>query len=186
MEKPQRSVCVFCGSRDGARAHYRQAAEDTGALLARNGWRLIFGAGDRGIMGAVASATRAAGGTTLGVIPEHLLGQERGMLREADMIVTETMHERKKVMFVNADAVVILPGGAGTLDEFFEGLTWVQIGLMSKPIIVVNTDGYWDNLILLLDRIIDEGFADRSLRDHLTIVDDTRGLEAALKTRFDP
>ena len=184
MEKRHISVCVFCGARDGARPSYHAEAVETGACLARNGWRLIFGAGDRGIMGAVAEATRAAGGQTLGVIPQHLLGQERAVGTAADMIVTETMHERKKVMFVNADAVVILPGGAGTLDEFFEGLTWAQLGLHSKPIFIVNTEGYWDNLILLLDRIIEEGFADASLRDFLNIVDDTRGLEAGLRAKF--
>ncbi|MEL7344760.1 MAG: TIGR00730 family Rossman fold protein [Pseudomonadota bacterium] len=184
MQQAQISVCVFCGARDGAQDAYRTAAVETGQCLARNDWRLVYGAGDRGIMGAVAQSTREGGGRTLGVIPTHLMGQERLLGTAPDVIVTETMHERKKVMFMNADAVVILPGGAGTLDEFFEGLTWAQIGLHKKPIFIVNTDGYWDSLILLLDQIIAEGFADASLRDYLSIVDDARGLEAGLRARF--
>ncbi len=185
MENPLISVCVFCGSRDGAKPAYREVALETGDLLARKGWRLVFGAGDKGIMGAVADATRAAGGSTLGVIPTHLLGHERRVGAAPDLIITETMHERKKVMFTNSDAVVILPGGAGTLDEFFEGLTWAQLGLHSKPIFVVNTNGYWTKLIELLDHLIAEGFADPSLRDFVFVVADTQELETALAAHFD-
>ena len=104
-----------------------------------NGWRLVFGAGDVGLMGEVAAATHSAGGPTLGVIPVHLLGRERSRARHCRaLIVTEDMHERKKVMFMNSDAVVVLPGGAGSLDEFFEVLTWAQIGLHGKPILLLD------------------------------------------------
>ncbi len=175
-----RSVCVFCGSRQGVNRAHVIAAHATGAMLARNGWRLVFGAGDVGLMGAVAEAASHAGAETLGVIPVHLLGRERTGRDRARMVVTEDMHERKKVMFMNSDAVVVLPGGAGSLDEFFEVLTWAQIGLHAKPILLLDVDGYWQPLLRLLDHVIAEGFADPSLKRHFRPVPDVPSLEAAL------
>lgn len=163
MTTPRFSICVYCGARPGQNPAYMAAAQALGALIGQNDWRLVFGAGDRGIMGAVADAARAAGAETLGVIPTHLIGQEMN-LRRSDQIITETMHERKKVMFMNADAVAVLPGGAGSLDEFFEVLTWAQLGLHEKPIVLVNIEGYWDALVALIENVIDQGFADESLR----------------------
>ncbi|NRB01478.1 MAG: TIGR00730 family Rossman fold protein [Rhodobacteraceae bacterium] len=163
------SVCVYCGSRFGERPAYRLAAEELGQALAEAGWRLVYGAGDVGLMGAVANATQAAGGTTLGVIPTHLLDREVGKRDLTQFVATETMHERKKVMYVNADAIVVLPGGAGSLDEFFEVLTWRQLGLHDKPIVLVNTDGYWDPLVGLIDHVVAEGFADASVRAFVTV-----------------
>ena len=139
--------------------------------LARQGWRLVYGAGDVGLMGEVARAAQAAGGDTFGVIPEHLVRLEVGKTDLTAYVVTETMHERKKVMFMNADAVVVLPGGAGSLDELFEALTWAQLGLHKKPILVLNTAGYWAPLLALIEQVIDQGFADASLFDLLTVVD---------------
>jgi uncharacterized protein (TIGR00730 family) len=149
-------------------------------MLARNGWRLVFGAGDVGLMGEVAKAAMAAGAPTLGVIPVHLLGRERQARDRAQMVVTEDMHERKKVMFMNSDAVVVLPGGAGSLDEFFEVLTWAQIGLHGKPILLLDVEGYWQPLVGLVDHVIAEGFADASLKRHFQTVPDVPALEAAL------
>ena len=163
------SVCVYCGSRFGERPAYRLAAEELGQALAEAGWRLVYGAGDVGLMGAVANATQAAGGTTLGVIPTHLLDREVGKRDLTQFVATETMHERKKVMYVNADAIVVLPGGAGSLDEIFEVLTWRQLGLHDKPIVLVNTDGYWDPLVGLIDHVVAEGFADASVRAFVTV-----------------
>lgn len=157
------SVCVYCGSRPGGNPAYAQAARRLGAEIAANGWRLIYGAGDVGLMGAVAEATTEAGGAALGVIPAHLLDREAPRGIPGDRIVTETMHERKKVMLVNADAVAVLPGGAGSLDEFFEALTWAQLGLHRKPIVLVNIDGFWDPLVALVDHVIAQGFANGSL-----------------------
>ncbi len=174
------SICVYCGSRPGARPAYLAAAEATGAMLARNGWRLVYGAGDIGLMGAVARSTQAAGGETFGVIPVHLLDREVGKRDLDRFVITETMHERKKVMFMNADAVVVLPGGAGSLDEFFEALTWRQLGLHSKPIFLLDTEGYWSKLISLVDHVIDEGFADASLKHFVTPVADVAALETRL------
>lgn len=158
-----RSICVYCGSRDGALPAYARAAETLGRAIAKRGWRLVYGTGDVGLMGRVARTVQAEGGETFGVIPTHLLQLEVGKRDLTRFVVTETMHERKKVMFMNADAVVVLPGGAGTLDEFFEVLTWRQLGLHDKPIVLLNVDGFWDPLLALLAGIVDAGFADRSL-----------------------
>ncbi len=174
------SVCVYCGSRDGGDPAYAKAAEETGAMIARNGWRLVYGAGDVGLMGRVARATQAGGGDTFGVIPQHLLKWEVGKADLTTFIITETMHERKKVMLMNADAVVVLPGGAGSLDEFFEALTWRQLGLHSKPIYLLNTNGYWDPLIALHNQIIEQGFAEASLMDFVTVVRTLADLSSAL------
>ena len=149
-----KSICVYCGSRNGSNPAYLQDATDTGAMIARNGWRLVYGAGDVGLMGAVARATQAAGGKTFGMIPTHLMRLEVGKGDLDSFVITETMHERKKVMIMNADAVVMLPGGAGSLDEFFEALTWRQLGLHEKPIVLLNTNGYWDPLAGLIDHVI--------------------------------
>lgn len=184
MSPTTKSVCVYCGSRHGGRPAYAQAARDTGALLAARGWRLVYGAGDVGLMGEVARATQAAGGQTFGVIPEHLFRREVGKRDLTAFVVTETMHERKKVMYMNSDAIVVLPGGGGSLDEFFEVLTWRQLGLHAKPIIVLNTEGYWDPLIATLDRIVEEGFADASLRGFVQVVADVPAMAAALGAAF--
>ena len=165
------SVCVFCGSRAGSTPRYSDDAEALGRGLAENGWRLVYGAGDVGLMGTVARSAQAAGGETFGVIPEHLVRREVGKSDLTSYVVTETMHERKKVMFMNCDAVVVLPGGAGSLDELFEVLTWRQLGLHDKSIVILNTDGYWDPLLVLLEHIVEQGFAGRDVIDALTVVD---------------
>ncbi len=165
MSQSPFSVCVYCGSRAGTHPAYLDAARATGAAIAAQGWRLVYGAGDIGLMGAVAEAASSAGAPTLGIIPTHLLDREAPRRAFGDRIITETMHERKKVMFMNADAVIVLPGGAGSLDEFFEVLTWAQLGLHAKPIVLVNVQGYWDPLLALLDHVIAQGFADPSVRD---------------------
>jgi len=174
------SLCVFCGSRPGARPAYAGAAQALGAAIARNGWRLVYGAGDVGLMGEVARAAIGAGAASLGVIPQHLLRRERGSRDLAALVITEDMHERKKVMFMNSDAVVVLPGGAGSLDEFFEVLTWAQIGLHGKPILLVDVEGYWQPLTALIDHVIAEGFADATLRGLFRVVADVAALETAL------
>jgi len=151
-------------------------------MLARKGWRLVYGAGDVGLMGRVARAAQSTGGETFGVIPEHLMKWEVGKTDLSTFIVTETMHERKKVMLMNADAVVVLPGGAGSLDELFEALTWRQLGLHDKPVFILNTNGYWDPLLDLMKHVIDQGFADASLLNYAAVIADVSALETALGT----
>jgi len=178
---PPFSVCVYCGSRPGTDPAYLEAARDAGAGIAGQGWRLVYGAGDVGLMGAVAQAATDAGAPTLGIIPTHLLDREapRGIF--GDRIITETMHERKKVMFMNADAILVLPGGAGSLDEFFEVLTWAQLGLHTKPIVLLNINGYWDPLLALMDHVIAQGFADPSMRDFFHSAASVDGVITSLK-----
>ena len=177
---PPKSVCVYCGSRMGTHPSYAADADNLGTALARNGWRLVYGAGDVGLMGTVARSAQTAGADTFGVIPQHLVDWEVGKTDLTTYVVTETMHERKKVMFMNCDAVVVLPGGAGSLDELFEVLTWRQLGLHEKPIFLVNTNGYWDPLIQLLNHVVSQGFADKSLLDFISVVADAAETEAAL------
>jgi uncharacterized protein (TIGR00730 family) len=187
MTSPNASVCVFCGSRPGKDPAYEADAQAVGTLLAERDWQLVYGAGDVGLMGTVARAAQAAGGATFGVIPTHLLSLEVGKRDLSSFVVTENMHERKKVMFMNSDAVVVLPGGAGSLDEFFEVLTWRQLGLHEKPVVLLNTGGYWGPLLALMQHVISEGFADASLLDYVIVADDVasmaRSLDAALSSR---
>lgn len=175
------SICVFCGARAGRNPAHAVAARAFGQRIAAEGWRLVYGAGDVGLMGEVARAATAAGGAAMGVIPAHLIGAERGRRDLAHLVVTEDMHERKKVMFMNSDAVVVLPGGAGSLDEFFEVLTWAQIGLHRKPVFLLDSAGYWQPLLALIEHVIAEGFADPSLRALFQICPSVEALAAALK-----
>lgn len=180
----KKSVCVFCGSRLGADPAYVRDAETLGTGLAEAGMRLVYGAGDVGLMGTVARAVQDAGGDTFGVIPQHLVDWEVGKTDLTSYIVTETMHERKKVMFMNCDAVVVLPGGAGSLDELFEVLTWRQLGLHEKPVFIVNSNGYWAPLMALLHHVVDSGFADAAVLDYITEVADAPAALTALRRAF--
>jgi len=176
----QASICVFCGSRSGKQPEFEQAAKEFGHRFSANGWRLVYGAGDVGLMGAVARTVQAGGGDAFGVIPTHLLQKEQGKVDLTRFVVTENMHERKKVMFMNSDAIVILPGGPGTMDEFFEVLTWRQLGLHKKPILVLDVGGYWQPLLALMDSIIEQGFADASMLEYFQAVSTVDELEAKL------
>ena len=133
------------------------------------------------MMGAVARAAQEGGAPTMGVIPAHLVTREREELDLDRLVITENMHERKKVMFMNSDAVVALPGGAGSLDEFFEVLTWAQLGLHRKAIILLNIGGYWNKLIGLIDHVVAEGFADQSLREFVTVADSVADTVKAIR-----
>lgn len=177
-----KSVCVFCGSRPGHDPVHAAAACELGGALARAGLRLVYGAGDVGLMGEVARAAQAAGGATFGVIPQHLLAREVGRRDLSTFVVTETMHERKKVMFMNADAIVTLPGGPGSLDELFEALTWRQLGLHAKPVYLLNVAGYWNPLLHLLEHIVAQGFAEASFLDFLESYDTAPALVARLRS----
>jgi uncharacterized protein (TIGR00730 family) len=175
------SICVFCGARSGSRPGYAAAAHALGAAFGAENWRLVYGAGDLGLMGEVARAAQAAGAATMGVVPTHLMTREMSKRDLGQFVITEDMHERKKVMFMNSQAIVVLPGGAGSLDEFFEVLTWAQIGLHRKPIFLLDVEGYWQPLIGLLAHIVAEGFAEPSLLSQVTVVGEVPALIAALR-----
>ena len=177
-----KSICVFCGARMGNNPAFEQAAQDLGEILAKNSWRLVYGAGDIGLMGAVANSALASGASTFGVIPEHLMQREVGKQDVDRFIVTDDMHSRKKLMFINSDAVVLLPGGAGSLDEFFEVLTWAQLGLHSRPIIVANIEGYWQPMLTMVDHVIASGFADASLRSLFCVTHTVDEIETLLRS----
>ena len=177
-----KSICVFCGARMGNNAAFEQAARDLGDVLAKNAWRLVYGAGDVGLMGAVADSAQASGAATFGVMPEHLMQTEVGKRDLDRFIITDDMHSRKKLMFINSDAVVLLPGGAGSLDEFFEVLTWAQLGLHSRPSIVANIEGYWQPMLDMVDHVIASGFADASLRSLFCVTQTVDEIEAVLRS----
>ncbi|HHX91546.1 MAG TPA: TIGR00730 family Rossman fold protein [Paracoccus sp.] len=184
MPSPSASVCIFCGARAGTDPQLAEIARETGKMLARENWRLVYGAGDIGLMGEVAKATQAAGGQAFGVVPQHLMRREVARRDLSTLVITETMHERKKVMFTNSDAIVVLPGGAGTLDEFFEVLTWAQIGLHEKPVVLLDTQGFWRPLLALIEHVVAQGFADPSLRELFTTAPDLPSLTATLRARL--
>jgi len=153
------SVCVYCGSSFGHVSRHRERAARLGRVLAERGLTLVYGGGGVGLMGALAQACLAAGGTVIGVLPRFLMRKERGLRALTRLEVVDSMHARKERMFELADAFIVLPGGFGTLDETFEVLTWKQLGLHDKPIVLVDSDGYWRPLRALMDRIVEDGFA---------------------------
>ena len=161
---------------------FGQAALDLGQIIGRNAWSLVYGAGDTGLMGAVAKGANTSGAKNFGVIPEHLINREVSSASPNQFIVTDDMHSRKKLMFMNSDAVVLLPGGAGSMDEFFEVLTWSQLKLHSKPIIVANIKGYWKPMISLIDHVITSGFADPGMRDLFCVAQTVAEVEATLRS----
>lgn len=159
-----RSLCVFCGSRLGADPAYEAEARRLGRLLAESSVRLVYGAGSTGIMGAVADACLGAGGHVIGVVPGFLVDREVAHDDLSERIVVPDMHTRKARMFELSDAFCVLPGGIGTLEEAFEMATWKQLGRHGKPLLVLNVNGYWDELLALVDKTISGGFADESTR----------------------
>ena len=164
------SLCVFCGARFGNDPAARDLATRLGELLAREKITLVYGGGGVGLMGLLANAVLKAGGKAIGIIPTFLLKREAGHPALTETVVVETMHERKLKMFERSDAIVVLPGGIGTLEEFFEVLSWRTLGLHAKPIVIVDAGGYWKPLSDLLHSVVDGGFADRTHLDHVAFV----------------
>jgi uncharacterized protein (TIGR00730 family) len=152
------SVCVFCGSSLGANPVFREAAAALGRVIANRKLRLVYGGGNVGLMGGVADAALAAGGEVVGVIPRALGAREVAHQGLTDLILVETMHDRKARMADLADAFVAMPGGYGTFEEFCEMLTWTQLGIQAKPCGLLNVNGYYDPLLALFDRAATEGF----------------------------
>lgn len=163
------SVCVYCGSRHGASPRFTEAARDIGRLIGERGWQLVYGGGNVGLMGEVADATLAAGGTVVGVIPQRLLDKEVGHRGLTELHVVGTMHERKQKMAERADAFVALPGGIGTLEELFEVWTWRHIGYHDQPIGLLNVDGFYDPLLAFLARTQEAGFTDAGQQGMLAV-----------------
>ena len=171
MTPLQRSICLYCGSRTGRNPIYVREARMLGVELAGAGYALVYGAGDLGLMGETARAAQSAGARVTGFIPRHLYELEVGKQDIHALIVTETMHERKKLMLGNADAVIALPGGPGTLDELIEVLTWRHLGLHQKSVFLLNTNDYWGPLLALIDHMVAEGFVGAQFHDYLKVVE---------------
>lgn len=165
-----RSLCVYCGSKKGVNPVFEQTAHNLGKAMAENSVELIYGGGRIGIMGVISDAVLNAGGHVQGVIPESLLQREVGHTGIQHLHVTEDMHTRKALLEKLSDAFLILPGGFGTLDELFEILTWKQLGFHSKPIMIFNVDGYFDQLIAFINTSIENKFVVEENRDLIKII----------------
>lgn len=175
-------VCVFCGSSRGARSAYEEAAQQLGLALARRGVGLVYGGGHLGLMGALADATMAAGGEVIGVIPQALVAKELAHNGVADMRIVGSMHERKALMAELSDAFITLPGGFGTLEEFFEVLSWAQLGLHGKPCGILNVAGFYDMLLAVFDQVVAEAFVRPAHRSLVLVEKDPESLLERLAT----
>ena len=183
---PISNVCVYCGSRKGDDPRWRRAAERLGRGFAERGVGLVYGGGTIGLMGEIADAVIAAGGRVTGIIPTHLDKHEIGHRGVSELLIVESMHERKRLMFERSDAFVILPGGIGTLDETFEIVTWRQLHLHDKPVLLVNQEGYWEPFLRLIDHIIARDFASVGIRRLFDVVDDVDEVFEALDAASAP
>jgi cytokinin riboside 5'-monophosphate phosphoribohydrolase len=163
-----KSLCVYCASSDRLEAKYYAMGAQLGTELARRGWALVYGGGKTGLMGAVARATKAAGGRVVGVIPEFMKARELAYTEADELVTVLTMRERKMLMETRADAFVTLPGGWGTIEEIMEILTLKQINALHKPAVFLNQDGYYDPLFAQFERMFAESFSKRSNRQLFT------------------
>ena len=178
--QPIRRVCVYCGSSGKVEAHFRQVAGELGSALAGAGIGVVYGGGRVGLMGLLADAALAAGGSVTGIIPASLTTAELAHSGLSELVVVDSMHARKREMAVRADAFAVLPGGVGTLDETFEILSWKQLGLHQKPILILDAAGYWAPLVSLFHHVVAHGFARPSTLDLVRIVPTIAELMSAL------
>jgi uncharacterized protein (TIGR00730 family) len=176
-----RRICVFCGSSPGAHPQYRQAARELAGVLVAEGIGLVYGGGSIGLMGEIADAALAEGGEVIGVIPHQLVGWEVAHPGLSDLRVVGSMHERKAIMSELSDAFIALPGGLGTLEELFEILTWLQLGLHLKPAGLINVAGYYTGLRAFLDHAVAEGFLRQEHRELLIVEDEPAALLSRMR-----
>ena len=180
MSAPHFSICVYCGSRSGTQAEYAQMAEQVGTWIGQHGGQLVYGGGKNGLMGIVASATSAAGGRVVGIIPKALQTRENTRTDCDELHVVDTMHERKRLMAQHADVFVALPGGIGTFEEFFEVWTWRQLGYHDKPIGLINTRGYYDGLLAFSRHSVEQGFLSDGQMDLIQVGENATDLLRSL------
>ena len=176
-----KAVCVFCGASNAVAPTFLDVGKKFGKLLVDNSIQLVYGGGDCGIMGAVANSVLSEKGYVTGVFPRSLKDLESEHASLSEIIMVESMHERKRIMFERSDAIVVLPGGFGTMDEMFEIITWKQLRFHTKKILILNHEGYWNPLITLMDSIIDNGFAREEVRSFYEVLDTPEEVIAALK-----
>lgn len=175
------SVTVFCGSKSGNQIGFTNQAIELGNALAENGIQLVYGGGGKGIMGAIANAVLAKNGKVIGIIPKLLLEWEAQHEGLTELIVTDTMHERKKILYDKADVAIILPGGMGTMDELFEMLTWNNLNIHQKKVIILNWDDYYSPLISMMDQMHTNGFMYEDWRGRIILAKDAASV---MKTIF--
>src|SRR6185436_15319620 len=180
------SVCVFCGSSVGSKPAYIGAALALGKILAEQKIRLVFGGGRVGLMGAIADAALQAGGEVTGVIPEHLVAREVAHQGLNELRIVKSMHERKALMAELSDAFVAMPGGLGTLEEFFEVWTWGQLGLHRKPYALLNVNGFYDPLVEFIDQLVEQKFVKPEHRQMLIVESDVAMLPVRLSSHRTP
>jgi uncharacterized protein (TIGR00730 family) len=178
---PFNRICVFCGTNPGERPEYGAAARDLGKLLADEGIELVYGGASVGIMGELADAVHEYGGHVTGIIPQQLMKKEAAHTGIPDLIVVASMHQRKSQMADLSDGFIALPGGIGTLEGYFEILTWGQLRIHSKPSGILNVAGYFDHLIEFLDHAVEEGFLKQEHREMIVVESDSRKLLERLK-----
>ena len=176
MSTPHFSICVYCGSRPGARATYADTAQAVGHWIGSHGGQLVYGGGSNGLMGITAQATLDAGGRVIGIIPQALVEKEWAKNNCTELHVVNTMHERKRMMAEHADAFLALPGGIGTFEEFFEVWTWRQLGYHDKPIGLLNEAGYYDGLLHFMKTGVEQAFMSPWQMDLIRVSDSAREL----------
>ncbi len=181
-----RSLGIFCGSKTGADAAFSETARRLGVMLVEKGVRLVYGGGAIGLMGVVAETVLKGGGQVTGVIPDFLMKYEVGNPGVTELIVVDSMHDRKRRMFDVADGFLVLPGGLGTLDETFEIITWKQLQLHTKPIVILNVNGYWRHFTALVDSVIEGDFAHPAVRELFTVVEGLDDVFPALASAPEP
>lgn len=187
---PARNICVYCGSGKGKNPAYAAAARSLGAGLGKHGLGLVYGGGGLGLMGEVARAALKSGAHVTGIIPEFLIAREHTLSEIDELVLTEDMHQRKKLMFERSDAFVALPGGAGTLEELVEQLTWSQLGRHQKPIVIANIAGFWNPFLNLLAHMRDDTFIRAGLEVSFIVVEKASeiipAIEKAWSARKEP
>ena len=166
-----KNICVFAGSSVGKRESYSKAAKDLAQAIIENGHRIVYGGGSNGLMGILGDVATEMGGHVTGIITEQLNAVEVGHKRLSELVIVKTMHDRKRIMAERSDSVICLPGGVGTWEEFFESLTWNQLGLQSKPIVLLNIEDYYSTLAEFVEHSVLEGFLPRSTAGELIFVD---------------
>lgn len=176
-----KSICIFCGSASGADSAYAVAAAEVGRLLAASGRTLVYGGGDVGLMGVAADAAIAAGGKVIGVIPQALVDREVAHHGVSELRVVASMHERKALMAELSDGFLTLPGGIGTLEEFFETWTWAQLGLHAKPFGLLNVNGFYQPLLTFFDRLVEQRFVKQKYLDLLLVDREPAALIGAME-----
>lgn len=176
MQASNFSLCVYCGSRPGTDPAFADAARRVGDWIGKHGGQLVYGGGRNGLMGLVASATLEAGGRVVGVIPQALVEREWANQDCTELLIVETMHERKREMAERADAFLALPGGIGTFEEFFEVWTWRQLGYHDKPVGLLNVAGFYDRLLAFMDHCVAQGFLDPAQRGTVLVDSDPAAL----------